>query len=41
MACPLVSDFSVISGAINITFAQSLMGGRAFLEYKFIHRKKN
>lgn len=38
---PLISTFGVIGGAINIAFAQSLMGGSAFLAYKFIHHKIN
>lgn len=36
---PLISTFGVMGGAINITFAQFLMGSSAFLTYKFINRQ--
>lgn len=40
-AYPLIINFGIIGGAINIAFAQCLMGGSAFLIYKFIHPENN
>jgi PST family polysaccharide transporter len=31
---PLITNFSIISGAINIAFAQLLMGSSSFILYK-------
>ena len=36
---PLITNFSIISGAINIAFAQLLMGGSAFILYLKISSK--
>ena len=33
---PLITNLGVIGGAINIAFAQLLMGGSAFILYKKI-----
>lgn len=38
---PLISNFGIIGGAMNIAFAQFLMGSSAFLTYKFIHHENN
>lgn len=36
---PLISTFGIIGGALNIAFAQSLMGGSAFLAYRFFNKQ--
>lgn len=38
---PLISTFGVIGGAVNIAFAQSLMGIGAFLSFKVINNQNN
>lgn len=38
---PLISNFGIIGGAMNVAFAQFLMGGCAFSTYKLIHRQNN
>ena len=38
---PLISSFGVIGGALNIAFAQSLMGVGAFLSFKVINNQNN
>ncbi|MBE0407087.1 oligosaccharide flippase family protein [Psychrobacter sp. AOP22-C1-22] len=38
---PLISNFGIIGGAMNIAFAQFLMGGLAFLSFKVINHQSN
>ena len=36
---PLITNLGVIGGAVNVAFAQFLMGGCAFIMYKFINSR--
>lgn len=38
---PLISNFGIIGGAVNVAFAQFLMGGLAFLSFKVINNQSN
>lgn len=38
---PLISNFGIIGGAVNVAFAQFLMGGLAFLSFKVINNRSN
>jgi len=38
---PLISNFGIIGGAVNVAFAQFLMGGLAFLSFKVINNQSD